>query len=326
MADGNVEVQYAPMLPFLTVPDRRTMLYRQFKLPAGAVRLDPTVRKTLGARRKKKHPSPNSAFKPPVGGLEFALELAAGDMADGEEGSAAAVPPVVAAEPDAQYEPLTLWQPPEGEEGGTPVVVEGFLTRFLREHQREGVQFIFDCVHGLKPYAAACTPTVAAAAEAAGGAGATAAAPPPRVGAGPGAGCILADDMGLGKTLQSITLLYTLLRQGMYGKPTARRAIVVCPTSLVGNWAKEVSVGRANRATPVHVAALAPLLSDAGLEPANLAPSSSFRGPAIPLCPPRPTAVLPCVHRLPNGSATASSPWRWRTPRARRPSWTSAPS
>ena len=38
-----------------------------------------------------------------------------------------------------------------------------------------------------------------------------------------GCGCILADDMGLGKTLQSITILWTLLEQGIDvvpGKPT----------------------------------------------------------------------------------------------------------
>ena len=102
----------------------------------------------------------------------------------------------------------------------TPVVVDPKLTKFLRAHQREGVQFVFDCVTGLKGFN--------------------------------GRGCILADDMGLGKTLQvkrvhgrpvgppcqtahecdsitphavgcfpllqSITLLWTLLRQGMDGR------------------------------------------------------------------------------------------------------------
>ena len=56
-----------------------------------------------------------------------------------------------------------------------------------------------------------------------------------------GNGCILADDMGLGKTLQSIAVLWTLLKQGMEkGKPAVRRAIVVCPTSLVKNWEAEI--------------------------------------------------------------------------------------
>lgn len=56
-----------------------------------------------------------------------------------------------------------------------------------------------------------------------------------------GNGCILADDMGLGKTLQSITVLWTLLKQGkVKGQPAVRRAIVVCPTSLVKNWEAEI--------------------------------------------------------------------------------------
>jgi hypothetical protein len=46
-------------------------------------------------------------------------------------------------------EPLVLWQPPEGA-GGQPVVVDNLLTRFLRPHQREGVQFMFECVAGLR--------------------------------------------------------------------------------------------------------------------------------------------------------------------------------
>ncbi len=57
-----------------------------------------------------------------------------------------------------------------------------------------------------------------------------------------GHGCILADDMGLGKTLQGISLLWTLLRQGskdLGGKPVVKRAVIVCPTSLVGNWENE---------------------------------------------------------------------------------------
>jgi len=56
-------------------------------------------------------------------------------------------------------------------------------------------------------------------------------------------GCILADDMGLGKTLMSITLLWTLLNQGLTSAPGAsavRKIVVVCPTSLVGNWDNEI--------------------------------------------------------------------------------------
>ena len=102
-----------------------------------------------------------------------------------------------------------LWEP-NGDEEGEPVSVDGMLTKWLRPHQREGVQFLFECVTGMREY--------------------------------DGQGCILADDMGLGKTLQGITLLWTLLRQGspaLGGTPVARRAVIVCPTSLVNNWAEE---------------------------------------------------------------------------------------
>lgn len=52
--------------------------------------------------------------------------------------------------------------------------------------------------------------------------------------------------MGLGKTLMSITLLWTLLNQGLtqnrqgQGQAAVRKVVVVCPTSLVGNWDNEI--------------------------------------------------------------------------------------
>lgn len=49
--------------------------------------------------------------------------------------------------------------------------------------------------------------------------------------------------MGLGKTLMSITLLWTLLNQGFSNSPgssAVRKIVVVCPTSLVGNWDNEI--------------------------------------------------------------------------------------
>ena len=53
-------------------------------------------------------------------------------------------------------------------------------------------------------------------------------------------GAILADEMGLGKSIQAIALIWTALKQGPSGEPIARKAVVVCPSSLVGNWAKEI--------------------------------------------------------------------------------------
>lgn len=91
------------------------------------------------------------------------------------------------------------------------VVVDPVLGRVLRPHQREGVQFMYDCLTGIK------IPDYY--------------------------GCILADDMGLGKTLQCITLLWTLLRQSPSFKEgaTISNVVIVCPSSLVKNWFNEIN-------------------------------------------------------------------------------------
>ncbi len=52
-----------------------------------------------------------------------------------------------------------------------------------------------------------------------------------------GAGGILADDMGLGKTLQTIAHITTEKAAGRLKLPV----LVVAPTSLVGNWKREIS-------------------------------------------------------------------------------------
>jgi DNA repair and recombination RAD54-like protein len=109
------------------------------------------------------------------------------------------------------HEPLTVWEPSaeEATDGYVPLQVPPVLAQFLRPHQRAGVEFCCECLLGMREFE--------------------------------GNGCILADDMGLGKTLQSIATLYTMLRNGKRGPdvPLVRRAIVVCPCSLVNNWAQE---------------------------------------------------------------------------------------
>ena len=115
------------------------------------------------------------------------------------------------------HEDLIVWEPTEEqpeEEGFKEIKVPTVLAQFLRPHQREGVKFCMECVLSMRDF--------------------------------DGSGCILADDMGLGKTLQSITTLYTMLMNGKRGQrgeegvvPLVRRAIVVCPCSLVNNWAQE---------------------------------------------------------------------------------------
>ncbi|MFN2286126.1 MAG: DEAD/DEAH box helicase [Anaerolineae bacterium] len=52
-----------------------------------------------------------------------------------------------------------------------------------------------------------------------------------------GLGACLADDMGLGKTIQAIALLLHEREQSGDGLPPA---LLVCPTSVVGNWKREV--------------------------------------------------------------------------------------
>ncbi|KAK4048006.1 DNA-dependent ATPase protein rad54 [Microbotryomycetes sp. JL201] len=90
-----------------------------------------------------------------------------------------------------------------------PVVIDPRLGKILRPHQVEGVKFLYRCVTGMVDENAQ--------------------------------GCIMADEMGLGKTLQCISLLWTLLKQSpVPGKQTIDKAIVICPSSLVRNWANEL--------------------------------------------------------------------------------------
>ena len=51
-----------------------------------------------------------------------------------------------------------------------------------------------------------------------------------------GLGACLADDMGLGKTIQLIALLLHMKEQDVLQKPI----LLICPTSVLGNWEREV--------------------------------------------------------------------------------------
>ncbi|TKA50418.1 hypothetical protein B0A55_12889, partial [Friedmanniomyces simplex] len=90
------------------------------------------------------------------------------------------------------------------------VVIDPRLTEKLREHQRAGVAFMYECVMGMKSY--------------------------------DGEGVILADEMGLGKTLQTIALLWTLLKQNPIYEdaPVIKKALIVCPVTLINNWRREI--------------------------------------------------------------------------------------
>lgn len=56
-----------------------------------------------------------------------------------------------------------------------------------------------------------------------------------------GLGACLADDMGLGKTIQLLALLLAAKDQPQpaYGSPERRPWLLICPTSVVGNWRRE---------------------------------------------------------------------------------------
>jgi SNF2 family DNA or RNA helicase len=63
-----------------------------------------------------------------------------------------------------------------------------------------------------------------------------------------GLGACLADDMGLGKTVQFIALMLHLQEAGALEKPI----LLVCPTSVLGNWEREVKRFGPSLKTLVH--------------------------------------------------------------------------
>ena len=216
MLSGSLTVARKPMVSGLKCQDVAAVLARPFRAPfAGAAAgHSAELARRLAARRRFVPWGSTANAAAPGRPLALAPPMLGGAGASAPEG-VEPLPPGI--------EPLVLWEdnPANATEalaGGDTsgdtlntlkprIEVDHALVRFLRPHQREGVRFMFECVEGLRDFA--------------------------------GAGCILADDMGLGKTLQGITLLWTLLKQGVQGKPTVARALIVCPTSLVSNWDDE---------------------------------------------------------------------------------------
>ncbi|XP_059613072.1 DNA repair and recombination protein RAD54B-like [Phlebotomus argentipes] len=93
----------------------------------------------------------------------------------------------------------------------TPVRVVESVAKHLRPHQKEGIIFLYESLMGFHNPEAEFH------------------------------GAVLADEMGLGKSLQVIATCFTLLRQGPYARRNiARKILIVCPSSLVENWSREV--------------------------------------------------------------------------------------
>ena len=107
-----------------------------------------------------------------------------------------------------------------------PVVIDPKLSKVLRPHQVEGVKVSISMFQSYiilnnSKFLYRCTTGMVVENQ---------------------YGCIMADEMGLGKTLQCIALLWTLLKQSpRSGKPTIEKCIIACPSSLVKNWANELS-------------------------------------------------------------------------------------
>ncbi|PVH93174.1 hypothetical protein DM02DRAFT_542106 [Periconia macrospinosa] len=144
--------------------------------------------------------------------------------------SSTVMPRTNSSKPQPRHDPnqpnaLVMKRPlsaPKGKEI-VDVVVDPVLGKHLRDHQREGVKFLYECVMGMR-----CE----------------------------GEGAIMADEMGLGKTLQTIALLWTLMKQNpIYGSPpVVGKALIVCPAGLIDNWRREFLKWLGNERIGVFVA------------------------------------------------------------------------
>lgn len=141
------------------------------------------------------------------------------------------------------------------------VIVDPILVNSLRDHQKIGIKFIYDCVMGLKQSQKSqhllnsTNDTVDINDKDDDSNNGTTIADineslllkkDSDV-----SGCLLADDMGLGKTLMTITVIWTLLKQTPFpskvdcstsGVPLSgliKKILIVCPVTLIGNWSNE---------------------------------------------------------------------------------------
>ncbi|QLG74843.1 hypothetical protein HG535_0H01700 [Zygotorulaspora mrakii] len=132
-----------------------------------------------------------------------------------------------------------------------PVVIDPKLAKILRPHQVEGVRFLYRCVTGLvmkdfldservRHIDSGDTSNKGDTSSSICKDASEKIVTDLNVVNRGAYGCIMADEMGLGKTLQCIALMWTLLRQGPQGKKLIDKCIIVCPSSLVNNWANEL--------------------------------------------------------------------------------------
>lgn len=89
------------------------------------------------------------------------------------------------------------------------IYVEASLTKKLRDYQKEGIKFMYECISGIR------NPNEF--------------------------GCILADSMGLGKTLTTLALIYTLIRKDAPYPSFIKKVLIITPATLVENWGNEIN-------------------------------------------------------------------------------------
>lgn len=91
------------------------------------------------------------------------------------------------------------------------VAVDMNLLAKLRQHQKDAIVFIYECLVGIRDSNYL--------------------------------GALLADEMGLGKTLTAITVIWTLLKQSPVKNqpPPLKKILICCPVTLIDNWRREFS-------------------------------------------------------------------------------------
>jgi len=135
----------------------------------------------------------------------------------------------------ARADALVMPRPPGGHvlhmEGKlVDVVVDPFISKHLRPHQRVGVFFLYTNLMGFKKVVVNNTEMSVQ-------------------------GAILGDEMGLGKTLQTVTLVWTLLKQSpVAGMVVAQKVLIVAPSSLLKNWEFEFRKWLGSERITLHIA------------------------------------------------------------------------
>ena len=140
---ADITISRMPLFGFLHIPDT---LNKQFKIPSGSVITDETLelrkRKSLGGSRSKFQLVLPGQFR----NQNFKRTSLSSEVETGDDGDAEDLPTKTSLPP---FEPLVLWT---SEDETRKVEVVDILASKLRPHQREGVQFLFECTMGLRGF------------------------------------------------------------------------------------------------------------------------------------------------------------------------------